>query len=81
MIAVAFDFRCVVEIKNAIQFRINGENHFIRPKRFFKECFGCSRLEDVIGHEQQEFIADMIPGFQNRNAIVLVVLKVIHHIY
>ena len=81
MIAVASDFRRVVEIKNAIEFRINGENHLARRERFFKERPGRSRLEDVIGHKQQEWIADLLPGFQNRNAIVLVVLKVVHHIY
>ena len=61
--------------------RINGENHFAGYQRLFEESPCCSGFKDVVSHEQHEGVVEFVSGFQNGDAIGLVVMNVFHQSY
>src|ERR1700692_3047020 len=77
-VAVPEDFGGIVQVKNAIDVGIYGENHFVGCEWLLYECFGCFRLKEMIRHKQQEILVHGVSGFQSGDSISFVVVRILH---
>src|SRR3984957_10016178 len=58
VISFAADFGCIVEVKNAIKLRIDREDDLILREGLLHQSAGRFRLENVVRHQQQEWLVE-----------------------